>query len=122
MSCYDAVQGGRAIPAGSEEARSSALPPLSAFFSFNHGKVHWREGKDEMKKIEKTKGVGGGGAFLTELITSTFLTYSLSVLLFESRFFLGETIQHVSSSCSHVYKVHICVHNVQYTLSSNLLL
>lgn len=57
-----------------------------------------------------------------ELITSTFLTYSLSVLSFESRFFLGETIQHVSSSCSHVYKVHICVHNVQYTLSSNLLL
>lgn len=70
-------------------------------------------------KNEKTK---GGEAFLLELITSTFLTYSLSVLSFESRFFLGETMQHVSSSCSHVYKVHICVHNVQYTLSSNLLL
>lgn len=60
--------------------------------------------------------------FLKAPITSTFPTSSLSVLSFESRFFLGETIQHVSGSCSHVYKAHIRVHNVQYTLSSNLLL
>lgn len=51
---------GGAIPAGSDEAWLSALPPLSSFFCFNHGKVHWREGKDEMKKNWKNE--RGGGA------------------------------------------------------------
>ena len=49
---------------------------------------------------------------------------SLSVLSFESRFFLVATIQHVSSSCwlTCIYKVHICVHMCNTRYLSNLLL
>lgn len=49
---------------------------------------------------------------------------SLSVLSFESRFFLVATIRHVSSSCwlTCIYKVHICVHMCNTRYLSNLLL
>lgn len=102
MSCYDAVQGkgylwtsgwfrGGSVSVWASPPRS-LLPPCvfegrrSLCYLLT---VNWLE----------TEKFGGGKKRFVGTDHKHIPDYSLSVLSFESRLFLGETIQHVSSSC-----------------------